>query len=202
VLRYYLWAGISIGIFSPLSMFVARGLLSSSLSWHEVGQLQALWRSSEWVSGIAAGVMSVYFLPRMSAAVDSAAFVEEVRACAWWTLVPSGIALAALYVLRKPVFEVLYDTALLPGDESVLVFLAGTWVRIASWVPLFALYALRRTAAVTYGELLSLPLFAAGLALFAEGMTLERASFLWLAAYLVYALFNLVAIQPRPRAAR
>jgi hypothetical protein len=66
-------------------------------------------------------------------------------------------------------------------------------VRIAAWVPLFGLYAARRTIAITLGEVLSLPLFAALLALFAEGLSLERAGVLWLVSFAAYASFNLWA---------
>jgi hypothetical protein len=36
--------GLAIGIMSPVSMLVIRGMLSYTLSWDDVGYLQALWR--------------------------------------------------------------------------------------------------------------------------------------------------------------
>jgi hypothetical protein len=68
-------------------------------------------------------------------------------------------------------------------------------VRIASWVALFALYAMRRTAAIAIGELLSLPLFTALLALSGERLTLELAGALWLLSFAVYCGFNLWAVR-------
>jgi hypothetical protein len=56
---------------------------------------------------------------------------------------------------------------------------------------LYALYASRRTAPIMIGEFLSLPLFAALLAAYPGALSLEAAGAMWLAAYIVYGLFNL-----------
>jgi hypothetical protein len=72
----------------------------------------------------------------------------------------------------------------------VALLLAGSWVRIVAWLPLFALYALRRTRAIAVGELLSLPLFAALVTAAGSQLTLELAGGFWLAAYIAYAVFN------------
>jgi PST family polysaccharide transporter len=66
-LRHYIPVGLAIGIMSPASMLLIRGLLSGSLGWVDVGYLQALWRTSEWVTSTAAGALSLIFLPRVSA---------------------------------------------------------------------------------------------------------------------------------------
>jgi O-antigen/teichoic acid export membrane protein len=190
LLRHYLWAGISIGILSPASMLAARAIVSSGISWHEAGQLQALWRVSDWVGSIAAGVMSVYFLPRMSAAYGTAQFGAVLRRCARTTLIPAGLALLLLLAFERPVFALLYDDSIAPSRLAAALFFAGTFARIASWVPFFALYSMRRTRAVTIGEVLSLPLFAALLALSSQGLTLERTGGLWLASYIAYGTFN------------
>lgn len=68
LLRRYLLPGFTIGIATPLAALAARDIVSAAMSWHEVGLLQALWRVSDWVGNVAAGVMAVYFLPRFAAA--------------------------------------------------------------------------------------------------------------------------------------
>jgi O-antigen/teichoic acid export membrane protein len=202
LLRHYIWAGVSIGILSPASMLAARALVSGSLSWHDAARLQALWRVSEWVAAIAAGIMSVHYLPRLSAAYGTPAFGRHLRRCALMTIAPSAAALVLLLLFHRPVFVTLYDASLAPDRLTTALFYAGSLARIASWVPLFALYAMRRTRALIVGELLSLPLFAVLLASFSEGLTLERAAAMWLVAYVVYGAFNLGAIRrtgtPRP----
>ena len=61
-------AGVAIGILSPASMLVVRSVVGESLSWHDSGVLQALWRISDWVCGLAGGLLSVVYLPRMASA--------------------------------------------------------------------------------------------------------------------------------------
>ena len=68
-------------------------------------------------------------------------------------------------------------------------------VRIASWIPLFALYAMRRTRALAIGELLSLPLFAALLAVSGGHLSLEAVGALWTVSYLAYGAFNFWAVR-------
>jgi hypothetical protein len=75
------------------------------------------------------------------------------------------------------------------------LFFAGTLVRIASWLPLYALYAMRRTGPLVVGEFLSMPLFAGLLAALPVPLSLEAAGALWLAAYTGYALFNVWAVR-------
>jgi O-antigen/teichoic acid export membrane protein len=194
-LRRYIAPGLVIGVLTPLSMVFARGIVSVEMSWHEVGLLQALWRVSDWVASLAAGVMAVHFLPRLSTAYGTPQFAAEMKRAALTTILPAAVALAALAALQRPVFELLYDASFRMSEATVALFFAGTLARIASWLPLYALYAMRRTWAIAAGEFLSLPLFALLLALFPRQLTLESAGALWLAAYVVYGLFNLWAVR-------
>ena len=67
-LERYILPGVAIGILSPASMLVVRSVVGESLSWHDSGVLQALWRISDWVCGLAGGLLSVVYLPRMASA--------------------------------------------------------------------------------------------------------------------------------------
>jgi O-antigen/teichoic acid export membrane protein len=191
LLRRYIGPGLVIGVLSPLSMMAARSMVSVEMSWHEAGLLQALWRVSDWVALVAGGVMAVQFLPRLSAAWRSDGFAAVLRRAALVTLLPAAIAFAVLFAFQRPVFALLYDESFRMSGTAVVLFFAGTFARIASWLPLYALYASRRTAPIMIGEFLSLPLFAALLAAYPGPLTLEAAGALWLAAYIAYGLFNL-----------
>lgn len=195
LLRRYVAPGLVIGVLTPLSMVAARGIVSSEMSWHEAGLLQSLWRVSDWVASLAGGVMAVHFLPRLSAAYRTPRFANELRRAARVTVLPAALALAALFLLQRPLFALLYDESFRMSDTTVALFFAGSLLRIASWLPLYALYAMRRTVPIMVGEFLSLPLFAALLAAFRGVLTLELASALWLAAYLTYGLFNLWVVR-------
>jgi PST family polysaccharide transporter len=195
LLRRYILPGLVIGVLTPLSMLAARGIVSVEMSWHEVGLLQALWRVSDWVASLAAGVMAVYFLPRLAAAYRTPQFARELKRAALVTILPSAIALAALGACQRPLFALLYDPNFRMSDTAVALFFAGSLARIASWLPLYALYAMRRTRPLVIGEFLSMPLFAVLLAAYPRPLTLEAAGVLWLASYLAYGLFNLLAVR-------
>jgi O-antigen/teichoic acid export membrane protein len=194
-LKRYILPGLVIGLLTPLGTVAVRDIVSTQMSWHDVGLIQALWRVSDWVASVAAGVMAVLFLPRLSAAHGTQRFAAELRRAAFATILPSAIALAALALLQRPIFALLYDGSFAMSDTAVWLFFAGTFVRIASWLPLYALYAMRRTGALVVGEFLSMPLFAALLAAHPGRLTLEWVGALWLAAYAGYVLFNLWAVR-------
>jgi polysaccharide transporter, PST family len=155
--------------------------------------LQALWRVSDWVCGLAGGVMSVYYLPRLAAAHARGSLQGEARRMLARLVLPAALLLAGLYAFHKGLLAALYEPAFAASDTAVALVFAGSLVRIASWVALFALYAMRRTTAIAIGELLSLPLFAALLALSGGRLTLELAGALWLASFAVYCGFNIWA---------
>jgi O-antigen/teichoic acid export membrane protein len=194
-LQRYVLPGIVVGILSPLSLLVARGLVGDTLSWHDSGVLQALWRVSDWVCGLAAGVLAVQYLPRFAAAYPSPGLRPVVREAAVMVLLPSAVLFALLFAFHGPLLAALYDPSFEASPVAVALLFAGSLVRIASWIALFALYATLRTHAIAVGELFSLPLFA-GLALAAgDALTLEAVGVFWLLAFLAYTAFNCWALR-------
>jgi PST family polysaccharide transporter len=194
-LRRYLLPGLAIGVLSPASLLAARAIVGESLSWHEAGVLQALWRVADWVCGFAAGILSVYFLPRFAALRGSPDFSSELRRAALWTLAPGAAVFLILYLAQRPLVAFLYEADFAASDGAVALLFAGSVARIASWIPLFALYAMRRTRAIALGELFSLPLFVLLLGGIGKALTLESAGAAWLASYAVYLVFNLWAMR-------
>ena len=194
-LRRYVLPSVAIGLLSPASALVARAAVGDALSWHDAGVMQALWRLSEWVSGFAAGVLSFYFLPQLAAAGQGERFRAVLRTAAKATLIPAALVFGAFCVLQRPLLGILYADDFRASDLAAVLIFAGGWVRIASWVAMFGLYAQRRTVALAVGELLSLPLFAA-LVLAAGGrLTLEMVGVSWLASYCAYLAFNWWALR-------
>jgi len=186
----YLLPGLSIGILSPLSMLLIRGLAAHAMTWQDVARMQAVWRASDWNTTIAGAGLYLFFLPRFSRAVESGRLPEELRRTVRWLLAPCALALLALALLQQRILPALYDDSFIVSPIAAALFYAGDMIRILSWVFLYALYALRRTVLIALGELFSLPLFALMLALVGEELTLEIAAALWLLAYAIYAAFN------------
>ena len=186
--------GLTIGVMSPASMLLMRAGLAESLSWHEVGHFQALWRLGDWVAALASGMLSLVFLPRLSARWGSDRFLLELRRAAVVVLAPAAGLLALLFLAQAWLLALLYDARFVVSEAAAAWFLGGSWVRIVSWVFLYGLFAAHRTRTIMLGEFLSLPLFAALLWLGRDGMTLERASMLYLVTYLVYAIVNAIGL--------
>ncbi len=186
--------GLTIGIMSPVSMLLVRGMLSGSISWNDVGFLQALWRSTEWVTATAAGVLSLIFLPRFSSTYGTARFKREMLRAGVMVLAPAACFLLLIFFNQRFMLALLYDTRFVVSDQTAALIMLGSWVRIASWLFLFGLFSAHRTGLIMAGEILSLPLYALLLRLFADGITLERTAWLYLASYLVYLVFNAAAL--------
>jgi O-antigen/teichoic acid export membrane protein len=194
-LRRYLLPGLAIGVLSPGSLLAARELVASGLSWHAAGELQALWRVSDWIAALAWGVLSILYLPRFAAAHREGNLPAAARRALAAVILPCALLLGALFAVHRPLLAFLYDPSFAVSDLAVALVFAGTAVRIASWVGLAALYAMRRTRAIAVGELLSLPLFASLVALSGERLTLELAGGLWLLSFAAYCGFNFWAMR-------
>jgi polysaccharide transporter, PST family len=186
--------GLAIGIMSPVSMLLVRGMLSGTLSWSDVGFLQALWRSTEWVTATSAGVLSLIFLPRFSATFGSARFKREMTRAGVMVLIPAACLLLLIFFNQRAMLATLYDARFVVSDQTAALIMLGSWIRIASWLFLFGLFSAHRTGLIMAGEILSLPLYALLLWLFADGMTLERTALLYFVSYLVYLGFNAIAL--------
>lgn len=192
-LRRYILPGLAVGILGPAALIAARAAVGEALSWHEAGVLQALWRLADWVGAIAGGILSLVFLPQLAAARSDADFNALIARAAKLVLIPSAIVFGAVYALHRPLLALLYEPGVAASNAAVALLLGGSWVRIVAWLPLFALYAMKRTRAIAIGELLSLPLFALLVVGAGSELTLELAAGFWLAAYIAYGAFNLWA---------
>ena len=162
-----------------------------------------LFRSAtDWVASIAGGVLSIIYLPALSAAVGTANFRPILRRAAMVTVLPSALVLALLLLVQGPLMALLYDERFVVPTTAAAILFAGVAIRVVAWVGLFALYALGKTTAITVGELLSLPLFAALVAIWPRPLSLQAVCLAWLAAFMVYAVFNLVVVMRSTRTLR
>jgi hypothetical protein len=194
-LHSFIAAGIAIGILSPAATAVARIEIAASASWEIAGAVQAVWRSSEWITAIAAGVLNAYFLPRLAAAKSPAAFAAALSTARRQVLRPALLALGLLWLLLPPVLELLYRRDLPLDRLDALPFLVGDALRMLSWIALFGLFARGAGWAVTAGEFLSLPLFAALLLALPGPLSLPQIGMAWALAYAAYAGFNFWALR-------
>ncbi len=188
-LLHFMPASLAIGILSPAAMVWARAEIADSLAWHAAGQVQAIWRASDWVTAIAAGLLNAYVLPKLGAARNRREFLAGLQTAVRWIVLPAGVMLALLWLSLPHVVAALYRADLEVPRQDAALFLFGDWIRVVSWVALYGLFARRATMAIAVGEVLSLPLFAM-LLTFMKPANLPDVGLLWLTTYAVYALFN------------
>lgn len=187
-------AGFAIGILSPASLAWARVEIADGLSWHAAGQVQAVWRTTEWITALAAAWLNAWYLPRLSASSERAVFLAELRQAAGHTLLPAAAALLLLWLSLPWAMALLYRPDIGVMRADALWFLLGDALRVAAWVALFGLFARKSAWAITAGEFLSLPLFAL-LLIATTPATLADVGRLWFLTYLAYALFNAWALR-------
>jgi len=179
---------------SPASLAWARAEIAASLSWQAAGQVQALWRASEWITLIMAGLLNAWSLPRLGAQLTRNGFVAELRRAARLVALPSALLLALLWWWLPEVLALLYREDLALSRRDALFFFIGDWVRMMSWVALFGLFARGAAWAIAVGECLSLPLFAGLLWLLAGHFGVKEIGMLWCASYVAYAVFNVALL--------
>lgn len=187
-------AGLAIGIMSPAATAWARAEIAASLSWHAAGQVQALWRTSEWIVLVMAGLLNAWSLPRLGAQAAREDFVVELRRAARLVALPTALLLALLWWWLPEALALLYREDLALSRGEALFFFIGDWIRVMSWVALFGLFARHAAWAIAVGECLSLPLFAGLLWLLAGRYGVQEIGMLWCATYVVYGAFNVAVL--------
>ena len=186
----FLPAGLAIGILSPASSAWSRLQIAGEASWQVAGQVQAIWRTSDWITAIVAGLLNAYFLPRLAAARERPVFVAELRRAATTTLLPASALLALLWLWLPEALSLLYRADMAVARRDALFFLLGDGLRMLSWLALFGLFARKQAWAITLGEFFSLPLFALLLTAFSGPLEIRQIGLMWLATYAAYAACN------------
>jgi PST family polysaccharide transporter len=188
-------AGIAIGILSPISMLLARARIADVSGWELVAQAQTVWRINDWVQATAAGLLYIYFLPRLSAAAGPASFWREMKRAAWMVLVPAALVTTLLWIELPVLATALYRPDMAPNRSDATLILCGDWLRVVAWLFLYGLYSRHAAHAVTLGEIFSVPLFALLLWFAIQPDNLVGVGTAWAIAYLGYATFNCLALR-------
>ncbi len=193
-LRAFVLAGLAIGVLSPVAVALARSGIAASASWEMVGSVQALWRSSDWISAVVAGLLNAYYLPRLAAASDGAGFRMVLAQAGLRLVLPAVAALGLLWAFLPEVLALLYRVDLQVARIDALAFFLGDALRMASWIFLFGLFARSAGHRITAGEFFSLPLFALLIVLAPGALNLHQIGLAWLLTYAAYLAFNAWAL--------
>lgn len=184
----YLPAGFSIGILTPISTLAVRSIIAHHLNWEAAGTATALWRASDWILNCSQGVLYFCFLPKLSSQAINGNPVKLIHKIALRILLPALLAFLFLEIYREPILIWLYSEHITFNWKISALFWTGDFIRILAGIFLMGLYALKASRAISFGELLSQPLFALFLFL-GIGGNLEFVGIYHLLTYLIYASF-------------
>lgn len=190
----YIWAGVVIGFFSPLSLLIIRHTLDQTGPTDSAGMIQSIWRVSEWVATPAVAILTTFFLPEMSKHYGQSIFKKLFMQYGSYILILSALGYGLIYVLQVDLFTLFYNSTFIPSSKVLAYFLIGDWFRIASWICLFTFYANTHIRWIVIGEFFSLPLLTGALLFLPTGYSLETVSITYTGVYIIYFIFNIVAI--------
>ena len=190
-LARFIPAGVSLGMFSPLSILIVRALIANDQGWDFTGQTTAIWRASDWVLSAAVSILYFHFLPQWSQAQLGAQLKQAIARTLLKLYLPCLLTLCCLIVFRTPALELLYgDRISLPVDIA-LYFWMGDAMRILAAFFVAGQFILHATKLITVLDFFSQPLFAL-LLFFGMATSLELTGIAFLGTYSLYALLCLM----------
>lgn len=160
--------------------------MGDAIGVEDLGRLQAVWRSTDGITGIAATACSVWLLPRLAPRVRAPGFLRALGIDGVRIVVPAIAALALAWWIREPLFRLLYTGAFAVDGQTYAFFVLADALRVCAWIFLFGLYAQGRTWTVVVTEVASLPLHAGLVWICSDGLTLSRIGALQALTYAVY----------------
>lgn len=188
----YILPGMVIGLLSPLSMFLFRHVSMSSLGVDKTAYVQAVWRSSEWVTALAGGVLTWVILPQLSAVQSVGAFKSTLLDGFLKVVLPSMLLLIVMpHILGSELLIFLYGYQFDVSIDALRYLWLGDACRVFSWLLLFCLYAQKKTWRIVMGEFVSLPMFVFIVWINQDHLTIELIGIYWLITYALYSMFNL-----------
>ena len=105
----YTPAGIAVGLLTPLSVLAIRSSMAQHMDWEAAGTATALWRASDWVLSVAAGLLYYHHLPQLSRHVTEGRLASQLPVVLRQILWPSAVALVLLWSMQSWLLPLLYD---------------------------------------------------------------------------------------------
>jgi PST family polysaccharide transporter len=129
----------------PVSQILVRNDLAQLFSWNDVGYWQAVTRISDAYLLFVTVALSSYYLPRLSELKNSSALKKEIKQAYLFLMPCVFVMLAASYLLRDVILQVLYSPHFKPAENLFFFQLLGDLLRIAGWMFTYLLLAKSRT---------------------------------------------------------
>ncbi len=191
---YFLMAGVS-AIVVPLCMIGIRETLVRHLGMIPAGLWQGTWRLSEIYLSFVTTTLMVYYLPRIAEIHDPRKLRQEVVHVARLVVPVIAAMSCSVWILRRPIIQLLFSNAFLPMEQLFLWQFAGDLVKIIGW--LLGYIALGRAMVSLYvlTECLFSLLLVGLTTVLVPILGLKGAPIAYLVNYIIYAIFMALSLK-------
>lgn len=118
----------------PISLVISRKFIASELSWQDAGYWQGIMKLSDGYLILMEMMISVYFLPKISATKTLAEFKSEIFSC-YRLIIPCALIGSSLvFILKKHIVTILFSAEFLPMLVLFKYQLIGDIARIGTWL--------------------------------------------------------------------
>ncbi len=127
------------------ALIFLRNYIGDNLGWNYAGYWQGVWKISETYLMFITGVLSVYYLPKLSGIFDKKELHKEIL-YVYKMVLPVVVLLSiSIYIFRDFIIKIIFTEEFAPMSELFLYQLLGDVVKIASWLIGFILIAKAKT---------------------------------------------------------
>ncbi|STO56905.1 O-antigen translocase [Grimontia hollisae] len=132
-------------IMGPLSLFFVRNYLGENLNWSYAGYWQSIWYISSMYLMLVTGVLSTYFLPKLSETDNKNSIKEEIIKILIFIIPASSFSLLIIYFFREYLVTALFSKDFLIMLPLFKWQLIGDCLKVISYVFSYFLIAKSKT---------------------------------------------------------
>lgn len=190
LLAHYSLMTLTSAILAPLVQITVRNHLAARFSWEEVGYWQAVSKVSDAYLLAITMVISVYYLPKLSAIVRRRELISELKS-AYLYVMPLVVFVAIfIYLLRDNVTILLFSVDFIDARDLYAPQLIGDVFKIASFVLSYMMIAKAMTRIFIFSEITFSLTYVALVWLMSDKYGLVGSMYAFTTNYGFYLVFN------------
>lgn len=179
---------------APLVQIVVRNILVDKFSWESVGYWQAVSKVSDAYLLFITMAISIYYLPKLSATVESKRIVDEIKR-AYVFLMPVVLLMAAfVYLLRDKITALLFSNEFQGALYLYAPQLLGDVVKIASFILSYVMLAKAMTRTFLASEIAFSLMYVIWVFLLTDMFGLIGSMYAFILNYVLYFFFTLLVV--------
>jgi PST family polysaccharide transporter len=192
--RYSLMA-LTSAIIAPTVQLAVRNHLVSDFSWHDAGCWEAVTKLSDAYLLTITMAISMYYLPRLSSAVDRSSLVAEVRSGYSYFMPVVVLAAIFIYVFRSELTILLFSEKFLSSLDLFAPQLIADVFKVASFMLSYVMIAKAMTRLFIASEIAFSATYFCLVLLLTDQYGPIGAMYASVVNYVAYFFFNLAIIK-------